>query len=67
MMGFKARTFAPLVVVSQDHFYRHLHKVLDPLLIYDLVREHYSIAGRASIDPAAYGLLSSSPPETGRR
>ncbi len=35
MMGFKERTFAPLTVVSveelvpQDHFYRHLHKVLD--------------------------------------
>ena len=35
MMGLKARDFAPLVAVSleelvpQDHFYRHLHKVLD--------------------------------------
>ncbi len=35
MMGLKERTFAPLVAVSleelvpQDHFYRHLQKVLD--------------------------------------
>jgi hypothetical protein len=35
MMGFKERAFVPLVAVSleelvpQDHFYRHLQKVLD--------------------------------------
>jgi hypothetical protein len=35
MMGFKERAFHPLVAVSveelvpQDHFYRHLQKVLD--------------------------------------
>ncbi len=63
MMGFKARTFAPLVAVSleelvpQDHFYRHLHKVLDLSFVYDLVREHYSIAGRASIDPIVFFKL----------
>lgn len=63
MMGFKARAFAPLVAVSleelvpQDHFYRHLHKVLDLSFVYDLVREYYSIAGRASIDPIVFFKL----------
>ncbi len=63
MMGFKERTFAPLTVVSveelvpQDHFYRHLHKVLDLSFVYDLVREHYSVAGRPSIDPIVFFKL----------
>src|SRR5438309_11238594 len=63
MMGFKERTFAPLVAVSleelvpQDHFYRHLHQVLDLSFVYDLVRECYSVAGRASIDPIVFFKL----------
>src|SRR5260370_25374437 len=63
MMGLKERAFAPLVAVSleelvpQDHFYRHLHKVLDLSFVYDLVREHYSVAGRPSIDPIVFFKL----------
>src|SRR5258708_12545514 len=60
MMGLKERTFAPLTVVSveelvpQDHFYRHLHKVLDLSFVYDLVREHYSVSGRPPIYQIAF-------------
>jgi hypothetical protein len=63
MMGFKERTFAPLIAVSleelvpQDHFYRHLHQVLDLSFVYDLVCESYSVAGRASIDPVVFFQL----------
>jgi transposase len=63
MMGLKGRAFAPLVAVSleelvpQDHFYRHLQKVLDLSFIYDLVRECYSVAGRPSIDPVVFFKL----------
>ena len=60
MMGFKERTFAPLVAVSleelvpQDHFYRQVQKVLELSFVYDLVRECYSLAGRPSIDPVVF-------------
>src|SRR5438270_12740826 len=63
MMGFKERAFAPLVAVSleelvpQDHFYRHLQKVLDLSFVYDLVRECYSVVGRPSIDPVVFFKL----------
>jgi len=63
MMGLKKREFAPLVAVSleelvpQDHFYRHVHEVLDLSFVYDLVRESYSAAGRASIDPIVFFKL----------
>ena len=63
MMGLKGRVFAPLVAVSleelvpQDHFYRHLQKVLDLSFVYNLVRERYSIAGRPSIDPIVFFKL----------
>src|SRR5260370_20778156 len=63
MMGFKERAFAPLVAVSleelvpQDHFYRHLQKVLDLSFVYDLVRECYAVAGRPSIDPVVFFKL----------
>src|SRR5437588_9713737 len=63
MMGFKERVFAPKVSVSleelvpQDHFYRHLQKVLDLLFVYDLVRASYSVAGRPSIDPVVFFKL----------
>ena len=54
MMGLKERAFAPLVAVSleelvpQDHFYRHLQKVLDLSFVSDLVRESYAVVGRTS-------------------
>src|SRR5437899_3164213 len=63
MMGFKERAFAPLVAVSleelvpQDHFYRHLQKVLDLSFVYDLVRESYAGGGRPSIDPVVFFKL----------
>jgi transposase len=63
MMGLKERAFAPLAAVSleelvpQDHFYRHLHKVLDLSFVYDLVRERYSVVGRPSIDPVVFFKL----------
>src|SRR2546423_11590960 len=63
MMGFKERAFAPLVAVSveelvhQDHFYRHLQKVMDLSFVYDLVRESYSVVGRPSIDPVVFFKL----------
>src|SRR5438876_2402552 len=63
MMGFKERAFAPLVAVSleelvpQDHFYRHLQRVLDLSFVYDLVRECYASVGRPSIDPVVFFKL----------
>src|SRR5216683_4848916 len=63
MMGLKERAFAPLVAVSleelvpQDHFYRHLQRVLDLSFVHDLVREYYSAAGRPSIDPVVFFKL----------
>jgi transposase len=63
MMGLKERAFTPLVAVSleelvpQDHFYRHLQKVLDLSFVYDLVRESYALAGRPSIDPVVFFKL----------
>ncbi|MFL5624855.1 MAG: IS1182 family transposase [Ktedonobacteraceae bacterium] len=63
MMGFKGRAFAPLLAVSleelvpQDHFYRHVQKVLDLSFVHDLVREYYSVAGRPSIDPVVFFKL----------
>src|SRR5258708_24734839 len=63
MMGFKERAFAPLVAVSleelvpQDHFYRHLQRILDLTFVHDLVREYYAVAGRPSIDPAVFFKL----------
>src|ERR1700724_3781922 len=63
MMGLKERAFVPLVAVSleelvpQDHFYRHLQKVLDLSFVYDLVREYYALAGRPSIDPVVFFKL----------
>src|SRR6266705_928783 len=63
MMGLKERAFAPKVSISleelvpQDHFYRHLLKVLDLSFVYDLVRECYAAAGRPSIDPVVFFKL----------
>jgi transposase len=63
MMGLKERAFAPLVSVSleelvpQDHFYRHLQRVLDLSFVHELVRERYAVAGRPSIDPIVFFKL----------
>src|SRR5258708_12130364 len=63
MIDWKERAFAPLVAVSreelvpQDHFYRHLQKVLDLSFVHDLVRECYAAAGRPSIDPVVFFKL----------
>src|SRR3984893_10511765 len=63
MMGLKKRGFVPLVSVSleelvpQDHFYRHLQKVLDLSFVYDLVRESYAAVGRPSVDPVVFFKL----------
>ena len=63
MMGLKEREFAPMVAVSleelvpQDHFYRHLQKVLDLSFVYGLVRESYAVVGRPSIDPGVFFKL----------
>ncbi|GHO71441.1 hypothetical protein KSC_103330 [Ktedonobacter sp. SOSP1-52] len=63
MMGFKGRTFAPVVAVSledlvpQDHFYRHLQRVLDLSFVYDLVSECYAADRRPSIDPVVFFKL----------
>jgi transposase len=63
MMGLKERAFAPKVSVSleelvpQDHFYRHVQKVLDLSFVHELVRECYAAAGRPSIDPVVFFKL----------
>ncbi len=63
MIGLKERAFAPQVSVSleelvpQDHFYRHVQKVLDLSFVHDLVREHYAVVGRPSIDPVVFFKL----------
>lgn len=63
IMVFKERAFAPLVAVSleelvpQDHFYRHLQRVLDLSFVHDLMREYYAAAGRPSIDPVVFFKL----------
>ena len=43
--------------VPQDHFYRHLHRVLDLSFVRDLVADRYAIGGRPSIDPEAFFRL----------
>jgi transposase len=63
MMGFKEQAFAPKVSVSleelvpQDHFYRHLQRVLDLSFVHTLVRESYAAVGRPSIDPVVFFKL----------
>jgi transposase len=63
MMGLKERAFAPKVSVSleelvpQDHFYRHLQKVLDLSFVHELVRGCYAAGGRPSIDPVVFFKL----------
>src|ERR1700747_17728 len=63
MMGTKQRDFAPLVNVSlealvpQDHFYRHLDRVVDLSFVRDLVKKTYAERGRPSIDPVVFFKL----------
>jgi len=42
---------------SPDHFYRHLHKVLDLSFIYALVGKFYTGVGRPSVDPVVFFKL----------
>ena len=63
MMGSKARIFAPIEyltleeLVPQDHFYRHLERVLDLSFVRELVAPYYAAAGRPSIDPVVFFKL----------
>src|SRR6266567_3913333 len=63
MMGQKERRFAPLINVSleelvpQDHFYRHLERILDLSIVREFVQETYAGSGRPSIDPVVFFKL----------
>ena len=43
--------------VPKDHFYRHLHRVLDLSFVRDLVADCYASGGRPSIDPVVFFKL----------
>src|SRR5436309_14293775 len=43
--------------VPKDHFYRHLHRVLDLSFVRDLVADRYATGGRPSIDPEVFFRL----------
>jgi transposase len=43
--------------VPKDHFYRHLHRLLDLSFVRDLVADRYAVAGRSSIDPEVFFRL----------
>ncbi len=43
--------------VPKDHFYRHLHRVLDPAFVRDLAADRYASGGRPSIDPEVFFRL----------
>jgi transposase len=43
--------------VPKDHFYRHLHRVLDLSFVHDLVADRYASGGRPSIDPEVFFRL----------
>jgi transposase len=63
MMGTKERAFGPLcnrsleTLVPADHFYRHLHTMLELGFVRDLVRSTYKESGRPSIDPVVFFKL----------
>jgi transposase len=63
MMGTKVRVFVPVVNVSledlvpQDHFYRHVERLLDLAFVRDLVKGYYASIGRPSIDPVVFFKL----------
>jgi hypothetical protein len=60
MMGRKARCFTPVPAVTleelvpDDHFYRHLERVLDRAFERDLVQDCYAPGGRLSVDPVVF-------------
>src|SRR3954454_15933196 len=43
--------------VPQDHFYRHLHRVLDLSCVRELAAGCYAVGGRPSIDPEIFFRL----------
>jgi transposase len=43
--------------VPKDHFYRHLHRVLDLSFVRDLAAGCYASGGRPSIDPIVFFKL----------
>lgn len=43
--------------VPKDHFYRHLHRVLDLSFVRDLVADCYASGGRPSVDPEVFFRL----------
>ena len=43
--------------LPKDHFYRHLHRVLDLSFVRDLVADRYASGGRPSIDPEVFFRL----------
>jgi transposase len=43
--------------VPKDHFYRHLHRVLDLSFVRDLAADCYASGGRPSIDPIVFFKL----------
>jgi transposase len=63
MMGKKERCFAPFIQVSleeqvpQDHFYRHLERILDLSFVREFVQQTYAGGGRPSIDPVVFFKL----------
>src|SRR5258706_8232808 len=63
MMGTKSRLFTPISVlsleelVSADHFYRHVDRVLDLSFVRELVQDRYAGMGRPSIDPVVFFRL----------
>ena len=59
----KARDLDRLVLIAiesyvpKDHFYRHLHRVLDLSFVRDLAADCYASGGRPSIDPIVFFKL----------
>ena len=59
----KTRDLDRLVLISiesyvpKDHFYRHLHRILDLSFVRALVAECYASGGRPSIDPEVFFRL----------
>jgi transposase len=43
--------------VPKNHFYRHLHRVLDLSFVRDLAADCYAVGGRPSIDPEVFFRL----------
>jgi len=43
--------------IPKDHFYRHLHRILDLSFVRELAADCYAGGGRPSIDPAVFFRL----------